>query len=140
MIGRVGRIARAFLAAVAIVAPPPIALAGMCDPAAMPLPERQADEAERGADPALEANCMALVRARVSLVGNSLGPPQFAHSPTWGDVVRIDLGEPSPIRYSRIVCFKRPTDVAVLMGLYDLTKDACQRQGAAVVIDPRGSR
>lgn len=107
-----------------------------CDPDEMPLPGRQINETVSLANSALENGCMAQVRARVSLRGTTLGKAVFSQSPKWGDVVRIDLGQPSPDRYSQIVCFKRPSDATVQMGIYDLPKAACEGRVAGFTVEP----
>lgn len=44
----------------------------------------------------------------------------------------MDIGDPNPSRYSRIVCFRLPKTEAVQMGLYDMTKDLCDGHVAGI--------
>ncbi len=128
----------AFLAVLAIWVAPALALP--CDPNVMPMPEPQPDEAKASPVSTVERGCMTSVNARVSLIGTHIGPPVFTRSPKWGDVVRMDIGEPNPSRYSRIVCFQRKGDAAVQMGLYDITKKFCDGHiaGVSFTLKPPG--
>ncbi len=91
----------------------------------MPTPEPQASEVSALPDYELEVGCMDSVRKRVSLKGTHLSAASFTRSENWGKVVRMDIGERNPSRYSRIICFKRPLDTDVQMGLYDMSKAVC---------------
>src|SRR5262245_48598822 len=67
-----------------------------CDGDLMPTPEQQADETASRPNEELENGCMAQATARVSLRGTTLNNPSFSHSPKWGDVLRMDIGQPRP--------------------------------------------
>jgi hypothetical protein len=108
----------------------------MCDPAVMPLPERQATEVQM--EPPLAESCSQLVYQRIAVVSLVLAQPLFTYSPTWGEIVRIDLGS-SPERYSRVICFRRTANSPVQMGMYDLTKVACQAHLDAFTLYPPGA-
>jgi hypothetical protein len=105
-----------------------------CSPTTMPMPDAEAVEIAIRPDKALETICLEAARKAIQLDGLALGRPSFTRHPKWGDIMRMDMGKPSPNRYSRILCSRYPGQTSVQVAAYDMDKGVCDGHGLVIGI------
>ena len=97
------------------------------------MPDAESVEVAIRPDATLETACMSAIRKTIQLGSLSLGKPSFTRHPKWGDIVRMDVGVPTPDRYSRILCTRYRGQQTVQVSMYDRSKGVCDGHGLVIV-------
>ena len=125
---------------VALLTLPGQTVAHPCSPASMPMPKAEASEIVMRPDSALETTCLNTMRKVFQLAAMHLGKPSFTRHRRWGDIVRWDVGNPTPApnNYSRVLCSRYHGQQMVQVAVYNVTESSCVGRGWAIGI-PAGT-